>query len=403
MGLTACMEETVEKRVLVEAVKHRADDSLWGRTRYKYDKYGRKIEELEKEDGKVIRKLTWEYDKQGNVLKEYVLDLRMGRIEMTHLRDFDDKGREIEYKLIDKSKYTPDYSHYKYKYDEQDKVIEEVVLNKSGDIVWQRVYGYDQDGRMILKKSIDQDGKEFLVEKWEYNGAGKEIYYQKIEEGEEKRKIIREFDEAGNEVAEISYEDGKLIYDATYSYDENGNQIRGKSIDDNGEIKAYWKTDYNENNEKLLDEEYNKEGKLIKVQKWKYDKKGNRLRYWGLENGKLDFDWIYKYDDNGNLIYHEQRDGKGGVENWEAYEWYENGQKKMSNTAIIPFGRSVQYFDQKGKLIESKDLSEDGSILKHWEKYYYNENGELIKLVGGDGKVTNGYYEYKYANIKVYK
>ena len=117
----------------------------------------------------------------------------------------------------------------------------------------------------------------------------------------------------------------------------------------------------------------------------------------------MDFDWIWKYDNNGNLIYHEEKNGKGKVEDWQSYEWHDNGQKKMSNTRIIPSGRSVLEFDKDGNLIESKELSEDESEIEYWEKYYYNDNNEKVKEVWGRKEVTNGYIEYKYDNIKVYK
>jgi YD repeat-containing protein len=219
------MREKVEKRVLVEAVKKKADDSLWGKTTYDYDKYGRKTKMLTTQDGKTIIKHTWEYDKQGNLVDEYVLDLRMGgHIEKRDIRKFDNKGRMIEHQIIDKSKYLPNDGHYKYKYNNQDKVIEEVSLNKSGDIIWRRIYDYDDKGRKILYKGINKDGKEFKVEKWKYNDAGEEIYYVKIVQGQEEKKIIRKFDGDGFKINYKSYVNGELEYNNKYIYDKKGRE-----------------------------------------------------------------------------------------------------------------------------------------------------------------------------------
>ena len=226
LTLTACMREKVEQRVLVEAVKRKSDDSLWGKTTYDYDKYGRKTKMLTTQDGKIIIKHTWEYDKQGNVVDEYVLDLRMGRIEIRDIRKFDDKSRVIEHQIIDKSKHFASDGHYKYKYNNQDKVVEELSLNKSGDIIWRTIYDYDDEGRKILYKGINKDGEEFKVEKWKYNDAGKETYYVKIVQGKEEKKIIDQFDEQGNEVLYKEYRDGKIKYHYEYRLDNRGNKIK---------------------------------------------------------------------------------------------------------------------------------------------------------------------------------
>ncbi|WP_018249125.1 hypothetical protein [Orenia marismortui] len=402
LTLTACMREKVEKRVLVEAVKRKADDSLWGKTTYDYDKYGRKTKMLTTQDGKRIIKHTWKYDKQGNVVDEYVLDLRMGRIERRDIRKFDDKGRMIEHQIIDKSKHFANDDHYKYKYNNQDKVIEEIVLNKSGDIIWRRIYDYDDEGRKILYKGINKDGKEFKVEKWKYNDAGEEVYYVKIVQGQEEKKIIRKFDEKGNEILYKEYRNGKIKHNYKAIFDQKGNEVKVMSYKADGKLDWLEEKTYNKNNKLMKETRKDNQGKIIGVWNYKYDKKGNEIRYWGTQNGKFKVDWIWKYDDSGNLIYHAKRNDKGEVEDWESYEWYDNGQQKMSNTRIIPSGRSVRIYDKNGNLIEKKDLSEDGKV-RFWQKYYYNKKGEKIKLVGGEGKITNGYIEYKYDNIKVYK
>jgi len=395
------MRETTEQRVLVEAVKKRADDSLWGKTTYDYDKYGRKTKMLTTQDGKTIIKHTWKYDKQGNVVDEYVLDLRMGRIEKRDIRKFDEQSRVIDHQIIDKSKHFASDGHYKYKYNNQDKVVEELSLNKSGDIIWRRIYDYDDEGRKILYKGINKDGKEFKVEKWKYNDAGEEIYYVKIVQGQEEKKIIRKFDGDGFKINYKSYVNGELEYNNKYIYDKKGREKKVLPVG-NAKENMIFESKYDEHNNLIEEKRINKNTKDILIQKWEYNEQGNKTRYIVIEKGEKTADWIWKYDDSGNLIYHEKQNGKEEVEDWESYEWYDNGEKKKSNTRIIPSGRSVRIYDKNGNLIEKKDLSEDGEV-RFWQKYYYNKKGEKIKLVGGEGEITNGSIEYKYDNIKVYK
>ncbi|TDX58983.1 hypothetical protein [Orenia marismortui] len=404
LTLTSCMREKFEQRVLVEAVQKRADGSLWGKTTYDYDKYGRKTKMLKTEDGKTIIKHTWKYDKQGNVVDEYVLDLRMGRIERRDIRKFDDKNRMIEHQIIDESKHFPTNKTYKYKYNNQDKVIEEIVLNKSGDIIWRRIYDYDDEGRKILNKNIDKDGEEFKVEKWKYNDAGKEIYYLKIVKGEKEEEITREFeyDKNGNEIAAKEYKNGELEYSNKYFFNEEGNRIKGICRNQNNKIKWLREYQYDKNNNLIKEVRKDGDNQITGIRNYSYNEDQKKTRYWGTKGGKFKVDWIWKYDDSGNLIYHAKRNGKGEVEDWKSYEWYDNGQKKMSNTRIIPSGRSVRIYDKNGNLIKKKDLSEDGEV-RFWQKYYYNKKGEKIKLVGGEDEITNGSIEYKYNNIKVYK
>ena len=73
----------------------------------------------------------------------------------------------------------------------------------------------------------------------------------------------------------------------------------------------------------------------------------------------------------------------------------------MSNTPLIPTGRSIKKYNRNGNLIEDRLSSKKKEVLNYWEKYSYNEEGQKIKMVWGRKEVTNGYIDYKYKVIRV--
>ena len=404
LSLTGCMGDYTKKEVLSETIKKKADGTILGKTTYKYDKFGRKTKMVEKEDGEIVRKLTWKFDNQGQVIEKYVFDKRIGYINRKDIRKFDSHGRKIEHKIIKESKDGDKKTTlYKYVYDNQDNLIEELTINPdTKQIIWRTIYDYNEAGKMILDKDYDEDGNEFKVQKWKFNQDGNEIYYYESIEGEESIERKTEYNKQGKKISYIKELYDEVEKNLEFVYDENGNEIKLISRDSKGRIKWIAYSKYDDKGYKIKEKRIYKNKDRVFIQRWSYDQAGNRTRYWGLENGKLDFEWIYKYEDN-NLIYYEERDGNGNVENWKAYEWYSNGKEKLMNYPLIPSGRMIVTYDQEGNKIETIRKGKNGEI-EYKARYEYNEKSLKKRLISySNNDNIYGFKDYNYKDIYIIK
>ena len=98
-----------------------------------------------------------------------------------------------------------------------------------------------------------------------------------------------------------------------------------------------------------------------------YDKNGNLLEYFN-SNGEYS---KFKYDRNGNRIYHEEPGG------WVKYEYDDNGNQ-------IYFENSIGYW-------RKREYDENGNIIYYefsngdWGKYKYDENGNQVYFENSAG------------------
>ncbi|MEI6059239.1 MAG: hypothetical protein WCR72_00960 [Bacteroidota bacterium] len=222
--------------------------------------------------------------------------------------EFDEAGHPVE--VIT---YNPDGTiehKYKYQYNAEGKVIDEILIEADDEVTEHRsmeynadgqlakefihyldgtadqlIFTYDTEGRLLSRRSIDSDGEtgnylvnvydgEFLVSETEYDIAG-EIITQ--------RKIV--YDEDG-QVSEEVFRTPEENYHLLYSYDETG--------------KASVRRRYNE--DKHLTERntftYNTEGRLSETME--ESTSGIEMTYIG-------------YDAEGNVTLQEEKSEAGDL------------------------------------------------------------------------------------------
>ncbi len=237
--------------------------------------------------------------------------------------EFDEAGHPLE-----AITYNPDGSvehKYKYQYNSEGKIIDELLLesddeitehrsmvyNEKGQIVKELVhyldgtadellFTYDEDGRLLSRRSIDSEGEtgnylvivydgDFLVSESEYEIAGEIITQRKIihnEEGqvteevfktpEEDYHILYSYDDQGVASVRRRYnEDKHLMERNTFTYDSEGRL--SESMDETSSGIEITYTAYDSAGNIVLQEEKTEEGQLLSSIGRTYDNDSRQL------------------------------------------------------------------------------------------------------------------------------
>ncbi|MBO4617184.1 MAG: hypothetical protein J5717_07505 [Lachnospiraceae bacterium] len=312
-------------------------------TTYVYDELHRLI----KEETEGIPATTYEYDKYGNVSKQFD-----GRNES--LSEYDVRGNLIWSKSASGLETT-------YKYDKANNLTE---VNSSGRTVR---YEYDKAGNVL--KIVNPDGTYTTKE---YDALSRTI----SEKNELGNATSYTYDSAGN-VKSITDALGRT---SSYEYDSVGNLIREKHVD--GTVTTYG---------------YDALGTLIKTTDadgtsvfYTYDAMGNLEKeticdeedyYAPVSGEKSRRESVYEYTKTGEL----KSRGGSGLDR-EHYAYYADGTLKEIS---YPSGKSIGYeYDNYGR---NTVTYHNGKAVK---TNTYNEYSELIKTK--DETVTS---EYSYDNL----
>jgi YD repeat-containing protein len=198
---------------------------------------------------------------------------------------------------------------YKYKYDQHERLEDELLLEGDGEITEHRsmeydangrlakefvhyldgsydqlVYLYDQDGHLLSRRSIDSEGEtgNYSVNVYAEGVLSSETEYDIAGEIITQRKLV--YDEDGK-IAEEIYKTPEEDYRLLYNYDENGYaSVRRK---------------------------YNNDKHLTQRNTFTYDSEGRLLETMDETSSGIEITFI-GYDDAGNVVIQEEKteDGK---------------------------------------------------------------------------------------------
>lgn len=162
----------------------------------------------------------------------------------------------------------------------------------------QSTYKYDFKGKVFLVEYYGIDGNRIAFKELKYNELGHRILEETF--GEDRKPMLdlyekkafrykREYDKNGNKILEERYSvDQKIISRSISKYDDSGNMILEENYGENEKLKGdnetklarkIWK--YDENGNRILEENFGEYEKLlsngIARTLWKYDKAGNKI------------------------------------------------------------------------------------------------------------------------------
>jgi len=205
-----------------EANYYNRDGSLWIKIKYKYDNENNRIElNRYNEEGEELTKRQYKFDVDGNIIEEN----QYTRASFEHSKATE-IGEKITYKYDEDGSKTEE-NHYntswgsedgsldlkiKYKYDNEQNLIEINRYGGDGDKLTKVECKYDMDGNMIEKNEYNGDGG--LIEKrtYVYNDGNRVKMTRYEDEDTDTWDFKHTFDKHKNWILEIQYDNDNAEY-----------------------------------------------------------------------------------------------------------------------------------------------------------------------------------------------
>jgi hypothetical protein len=226
---------------------------------------------------------------------------------------------------------------FKYKYDENGYMIEEIFRNKFDSVYYKETFKYDEKGNKIeevwYSSNDSAESKIFYF----YDENGKLI--EELYPNSYSSQIIikHKYDNMGNEIALIrlnSEASIDLLDSNSYKYNEKGNKISKFRY-----ISIY-RIDstifYYDGNENLFEEVQYLDGSIFSKITYKYDEKGNKIEDESIFSDLGEIKTTSIYDEKGNLLEITNHD-----------------------STYIPYLKSIFKYDSIGNIIEKIEYGKE--------------------------------------------
>lgn len=290
-------------------------DDLTGQTNYEYNDED-EITGVRQGDGSLIK---YDYDDFGNIKKMTYADgseVKYSYDELDRLTKVTDKdNKATTYEYDDAGNMTKikrkDGTTSSLTYRSDDRVEEIIHRNKKGKLISSYKYEYDADN-FVSEEMITQEGKT-VVQKYEYDSLG-QVTHMTVSGKNKKNELASyaySYDQAGNKLTSTETIDGKE-QKTDFTYDDNNRLVSMKNADQT------IKYDYDKNGnrvkqsgtDEVLDYIYDTENRLLAV-------KDNQ----GLLLAAL-------YDGDNNRVFTASR-----TEDTTAYQLFKRQEKKGKDSS----------------------------------------------------------------------
>jgi len=158
-------------------------------------------------------------------------------------------------------------------------------------------------------------------------------------------------------------------YTTIYKYDEKGNNIETQQIDINNKI-VYRRIEYDNNNlKKALYTKWSNETDFSLTQEYFYSKKNKLIKIKTyFSNGNLLEEEVYQYNKIGNLIgNYTIQNGKKGVVHFYSYD--KNNNEIESGFKSLDIYKTKYEYDKNDNIIKEIDTKNESIILIHTISY----------------------------------
>jgi len=372
--------------------------------RYEYDKNQNVLRQETFSEGVLAESYSYEYDASGNCVKESFLmgedswsetvnyyDSQNRLIKTVTHDNFHEGTREYTYneqgdatKWVTTSVYYDDNGdrevttemNYRYKYDENGRIVEETSINDYGTEITTK-YVYNERGD-VIKKENNGDTDRCIETSYEYDENGILRKSTEISNAWTTSLYEAEYNEHGDMVSEKSItSDDEHTYE--YTYNEQGLMLTKCARYASGKTTTYRYT-------------YDEQGRLIKELNFNGTDEANAVtkEYTYDEQGRLSSMTSdeKEYKETTQYIYNEHGDlesettvcyGENFAGNSYEYTYSEDG-KKLTCTSYSPEGvkKKLTEYNERGDITKERYYSEDKeSLLRDYE---YDEQGNLMVL-----------------------
>jgi hypothetical protein len=154
--------------------------------------------------------------------------------------------------------------------------------------------------------NLDSDGKPSGSEKLstlKYDSKGfltETIIYDP--EGKVQATFSYDYDNNGRRSKTSRFENGKLVNYYTYVYNEHGNKIKAERFNSSGEIEEYYIYEYDDDGNLVSEEWYSAPGEKIYSIENDYQNGLKTKSSTFDENEKMIYEYVYQYDQKGNIV-----------------------------------------------------------------------------------------------------
>lgn len=240
---------------------------------------------------------------------------------------------------------------------------------------------FDEDGHPMVAITYNPDGTVEHKYQYKYNNEGKvidEILLESDDEVTEHRSM--EYNDEGQLVKEfIHYLDGTAD-SLLYTYDKEGRLLSRRSIDSDGETGNYLVNVF-EGDHVISETEYDIAGEIITQRKIIYDENGN-ITEEVFRTPEANYNILYSYDEKGVAsVRRRYNEEKHLMErNTFTYDFEGRLSESMDETSS---GIEITYtmYDSAGNVILQEEKTEDGELLSSIERSYDESNRPLTTSV----------------------
>lgn len=215
------------------------------------------------------------------------------------------------------------------KYDDKGNRIETIFYDDTYNGV-RKKWTYKYDDKENLTETIVYGPDGNLYERWTFKHDDNENITETMWYGQDGKyqKWICKYDNKGNKIEKIGYLGGELVdikWEYYYTFNGKGNKIEetGYVIFSYSEALLVYKKNYDENGNKIEENHFKPDGGLFSKQSVKYDNKSNPVEiniYYSddLEGTGIT---INKYDDKNNLIESREFNADGSLKKKETFRY----------------------------------------------------------------------------------
>lgn len=249
-------------------------------------------------------------------------------------------------------------------------LAEEVITyNPDGTIEHKYKYQYNSEGKVIDELLVESDDEVTQHRSMEYNEDG---------------LLSKEY---------VHYLDGSSDQ-LLFTYDKEGHVLSRRSIDSEGETGNYLVNIYDEN--LLVSEtEYEIGGEIITQHKIIYDEKGN-ISEEVFRTPEENYHLLYSYDEKGQAsVRRRYNEDKHLLErNTFTYDSEGRISESMEETST---GIEITYYtyDDAGNVIQQEEKTEEGESLSILERTYDSSNRLLTSSLYYDKPGPQAAYHYR--------
>lgn len=254
-------------------------------------------------------KLIYVFDSTGQYLIHYCSYNHLNKKDEETFTEYDSLGYEVKTTTILFSEYDDDndsaifYSDttiYYCSYNSNHRIVEEKSIYQyeekpsSAHFTNTDLYIYDPKGRMVKRKSFDNDGIQTDSVSYSYDSINNS---KKTDYSNNKWYQVEFYDSLGRRIAINTYFKPFKIHDSTfYTYNSFGNCIKESEYTEEGKLSRSVEYEFGIINSKInvlkirREREFNSKGIVLKTSETKYegfDKQGNALKLLFLTDGVM--------------------------------------------------------------------------------------------------------------------